>query len=97
MSQKDIPLCPQERRGGHRRRTRPLVLEKLLVEKKDEQVDVDLGFVKHLHYCHALILQLQQVLSSVHAGTCTHTQTCINQSMFISTRGRVPMRAVPGT
>lgn len=44
---------------------RPLFLEELLVEKKDEEVDVDFGFVKHLHDCHTLVLQLQQVLQSI--------------------------------
>lgn len=39
-----------------------LLLEELLVEEEDEQVDVDFGFVKHLHDGYALVLQLQQVL-----------------------------------
>lgn len=39
-----------------------LLLEELLVEEEDEQVDVDFGFVEHLHDGYALVLQLQQVL-----------------------------------
>lgn len=37
-------------------------LEELLVEEEDEQIDVDLCLVEHLHHRHALVLQLQQVL-----------------------------------
>ena len=33
--------------------------EELAVQQKDEEVDVDLGTVKHAHDCHALVLQLQ--------------------------------------
>lgn len=39
-----------------------LLLEELLVEEENEQVDVDLGLIKHLHDCYTLVLQLQQVL-----------------------------------
>lgn len=39
-----------------------LLLEELLVEEENEQVDIDLGLVEHLHDCYALVLQLQQVL-----------------------------------
>lgn len=35
---------------------------KLLVQKEDEQIDVNFGFIKHLHDGHAFVLQLQQVL-----------------------------------
>lgn len=31
----------------------------LLVEQEDEQVDVDLGFVKDLHDSHSLVLELE--------------------------------------
>lgn len=44
------------------RRSCSLFLEELFVEKENEQVDVDLGLVKHLHHGHALVLQLQEVL-----------------------------------
>ncbi len=37
-------------------------LEEFLVEEEDEQVDVYLGLIEHLHHRYALILQLQQVL-----------------------------------
>lgn len=37
-------------------------LEELLVEEEDEQVDVDLRLVEHLHHRHTFVLQLQQVL-----------------------------------
>ena len=34
----------------------------LSVEEKDEEVDVDLGTIEHLHDCHTVILQLQEIL-----------------------------------
>ena len=34
----------------------------LSVEEKDEEVDIDLGTIEHLHDCHALVLQLQEIL-----------------------------------
>lgn len=40
----------------------PLLLEELLVEEENEQVDIDLGFIEHLHDGYTLVLQLQQVL-----------------------------------
>lgn len=38
------------------------LLEEFLVEEEDEQIDVDFGFIKHLHHGDFLVLQLQQIL-----------------------------------
>ncbi len=38
------------------------LVEELLVEEEDEQIDVDFGFIKHLHHGDLLVLQLQQIL-----------------------------------
>lgn len=51
-------------RGGEDVTTLASFLEELFVEEEDEQVDIDFCLVEHLHHCHTLILELQQVLFS---------------------------------
>lgn len=55
------------------------LVEELLVEEEDEQIDVDFGFIKHLHHGDLLVLQLQQILhtntgysSGVHRARSQH-------------------------
>lgn len=38
------------------------LLKEFLVEKEDEQVDIDLGLAEEFHDSHTLILELQEVL-----------------------------------
>ncbi|KAA8592343.1 hypothetical protein FQN60_017798 [Etheostoma spectabile] len=40
--------------------------DKACCQEEDEQIDVDFGFVKHLHDGHAFVLQLKEVLDTEH-------------------------------
>lgn len=37
-------------------------LEELLVQEEDEQINVDLCLIEHLHHGHTVVLQLQKIL-----------------------------------
>lgn len=52
---------PGESEGASRSQPSSFAQE-LLVEEKDEKVDVDLGFIEELHDGHTLVLELEQVL-----------------------------------
>ena len=42
-----------------------LAAVELAVDEVEEEVDVDARLPEHVHHCHALVLQLQQLLHEV--------------------------------
>lgn len=56
----NMQRCSAQKAGGPGGRSG--LAEELLVQQEDEQVDVHLGFVKHLHDGDSLVLQLEEIL-----------------------------------